>query len=630
MKILTGDIETDGFNPSVIWCAYFIDHDTRETWLFTHPIAPEELQALADKYDRFVFHNGVHYDVPVIRRLLGIPFCTNEQVWDTFIVSRLVSYGRYRTHSLEEIGYSISMLKGAFSDFSRLSDEMIEYMKKDVMVTDKFFRQKLKRFFLDESWQEAIKVEHAIGFIANEMQDHGFLFNKDRAQELLTTIKKSMEELEAEFQEAWPPSLVEDRRIQYRVKTDGTPFKNVLDTIRNSPKCKRVGSELIVYEYEMFDPASPKKRIDKLWELGWQPTEKTKGHFKFSKIRGKPKEVSQQDWDDRKAKFERYGWTCSEENLATLPEDAPDVARKLTQWLTLDGRRSSLEEWLGCVGEDSRIHGTFWGIGAWTQRMSHSNPNSANIFSPFHSKPKNAVEEIKAKYDGELRGLWITDKWLVGTDADGIQLRILAHYLENPQYVEAILKGNKADGTDIHNVNRRALGDACRSREDAKTFIYAWLLGAGVPKVARILGCTIPMAQTAVQTFIDSTDGLGRLKTEIIPRDAARGYFVGIDGRKVVNDSEYLMLAGYLQNGESCVMKHACKLWHDRARAEGIRFNQVNYVHDEWQTEVETKDEAVRLGEIQREAITEVGERLKLFCPLSGETKIGKSWLETH
>jgi len=328
--------------------------------------------------------------------------------------------------------------------------------------------------------------------------------------------------------------------------------------------------------------------------------------------------------------YKHYGWKCSEENLKTLPESAPEAAKDLAKWLTLEGRRSSLEEWLQAVQEDSRIHGKFWHIGAWTGRMSHSSPNQANIPSIFSGKPRSAVEEVKAKYDADLRALFKTDHYLVGADAEGIQLRILAHYMQSEAYRDAIVSGKKEDETDIHNLNKQALGPICRTRDDSKTFIYAWLLGAGLPKIASILQCSVAQAKTAEKNFLDSLPELKKIKTSMIPRDAVRGYFYGLDGRKVMCSSQHLMLAGYLQNGEAVIMKHANVLWRQLAKDEGIRFRQVDMVHDEWQSECPTYEEAVRLGELKCKALEETGEKFDLFCPLAGDYVIGKDWKETH
>jgi len=332
--------------------------------------------------------------------------------------------------------------------------------------------------------------------------------------------------------------------------------------------------------------------------------------------------------------YQRYGWRVNETNLQTLPETAPKAAQDLAQWLTLEGRRSTLEEWIGCCSEDdSRIHGKFWHIGAWTHRMAHTNPNQANPPSVFHGEPKTAVEHVKAKYDGRFRSLLHVPEgsYLVGCDAEGIQLRILAHYMKSDEYVKAIVEGRKEDETDIHNVNKRALGSLCKSRDDAKTFIYSFLLGASVAKTAEVLGCTIPQASGAVESFLTALPELRRVKKVLVPRDAGRGYFTGLDGRKVPCNSEHLMLSGYLQNGESVVMKKATVQWKKDLKGDMINYKLCDLVHDEWQTQVDgTYEEAEHVGKVQAESLRKVGEELGVYCPLAGSYDIGKSWLDTH
>lgn len=330
--------------------------------------------------------------------------------------------------------------------------------------------------------------------------------------------------------------------------------------------------------------------------------------------------------------YKKYGWMVNEENLSTLPKSAPQAAKDLVKWLTLEGRRKSLTEWLGCVADDGKIHGKYWPIGAWTHRMAHSAPNSANIAAPFAGTPSTPVEEIKERYDGPMRDLWEASEgaWLVGTDAEGIQLRLLAHYMKSKEYVEAICKGDKKLGTDIHNMNKKALGPICRTRDDAKTFIYAFLLGAAIPKVAEILGCSNKEASQAINNFLAALPGLKKLKDWTIPNDARRGYFIGLDGRKVKCDSEHHMLAGYLQNGEAVIMKHWTIEWRTRAKEAGIKFRQVNFVHDEVQVEVFSIEDGEKLLDIQKQSMIKISNDLELFCPMAVEGRIGKTWLESH
>lgn len=331
--------------------------------------------------------------------------------------------------------------------------------------------------------------------------------------------------------------------------------------------------------------------------------------------------------------YKRYGWTCSEDNLKTLPSTAPKEARDLAQWLTLEGRRSTLVELLNCTGDDGRIHGKFWHIGAWTHRMAHTNPNSANIPSAFSKTPTTPVEEIKQRYDHRLRECFTVPEGhtLVGCDAEGIQLRILAHYMESEDYVKAICTGDSKLKTDIHSLNQRALGPICRSRDDAKTFIYAWLLGAGIPKISSILGCSIPDAKKAVNQFLDSLPELKRLKNIKVKADAAKGHFIGLDGRVVPCNSDHLMLAGYLQNGEAVIMKNATLKWRRDLIKAGYDFKLVNFVHDEWQIQVKGgEEEAKEVGKIVADSIEYTGNKLKLFCPLAGSFNVGKTWADTH
>jgi len=642
-KIVAIDIETDMIKNILgkavvtkIWCIVCIDVDTKVKDIFYNPTSIPEERERFKKYvstvDRWVGHNAVGFDIPNTNSLLGTSIPTSSVV-DTMVASRLVNFNNgFGGHSLEAWGTHLGYPKIDFHDYSKLTEEMVEYCVRDVEVTIKVY-ERLKKYIMDPEWAKAMRIEHDMIGICQDMKGNGFKFKAEEAREILKEVKGRMSGLEGEFQECFPPELLPTHEIQYRVKLDGTLYDTTAKAIDKYPKTEVVGDMLVCYTYVLFDPSSPKKRIDRLWDAGWDPYEKTKGHNKFLReVRiGKisdPEVIAKKDEN-----FSRYGWTCGEDNLATLPQGAPEGAHKLAEWLTLEGRRSSIVEWLNSTQEDGRIHGTFLHIGSWTGRMSHSAPNQANIFSPFHGEPRSAVEEVKAAYDSKLRALWCVDEGvhLVGTDAEGIQLRILAHLLKNDEYVHAIVSGRKEDETDIHNLNKQALGGVCRSRDDSKTFIYAFLLGAGIPKIASILGTNNGRAGSAMQDFYSNINGLGKLKKTRIPREARRGYFQGVDGRKVACRSEHLMLAGHLQNGESVVMKHATRVWKEQADKEKINYKLIDLVHDEWQTEVHgSMDMTERLGEIQQQSLVTVGETLDLYCPLAGSTDVGVNWLETH
>jgi len=641
-RTVVADIETDSLTPEKIWCLVAKEHGAKGYQIWNKFSGYGSFPSYAKDVDRWVFHNGISFDTPVINRLIAdcIPI---EKVCDTFVVSRLVNYPGYNGHGLDEIGISLGQPKTVFNDFSKYTPTMLSYCKDDVDLGTKVYNH-YEKYINDPAWAKSMWVEHMSAHLCAEMQNNGFKFDMDMAMRMLPQIMDELKALEADMVSAWPPELVEVNRIKYRTKKNGELHKNVSDAMDNYPKTTITDDgdepELVCWDYKSFNPGSTKDRVEKLWEAGWNPTEKSNGHYKFT-LKGEVGQkwptngktiLTQEMYDDKKEYYDYYGWTVSDENLATLPASAPQAAKSLASWLCLNGRLKALEERIRCCDADGRIRTTFWHIGSWTHRKAHSNPNIANISSPFHGEVVTAVDAIKNRYDADMRRMFTVDEghYLVGTDAESIQLRVLAHYLKNDDYIEAIINGRKEDETDIHNVNKRALGLSHLTRDHAKTFIYAWLLGAGTAKVARILGCSTKQAKAAVDNFIANTKGLHALRTGLIKRDAARGYFEGLDGRKVINLSEYHMLAGYLQNGESVIMKYAAILWNQWAKADGVGYLMVNDVHDEWQSEAFTYDDAVHLGKLQCKALEQAGVDLGVRCPMSGETKIGRNWFDTH
>jgi DNA polymerase I-like protein with 3'-5' exonuclease and polymerase domains len=211
-------------------------------------------------------------------------------------------------------------------------------------------------------------------------------------------------------------------------------------------------------------------------------------------------------------------------------------------------------------------------------------------------------------------------------------------------FTRALVSGKKEDGTDPHTLNKIKLGLENITRENAKTFIYAWILGAGIPKVAKILGCSRGEAEFAVDNFIRGYPGLQRLRDDVIPFDKKRGYIKAIDGRLIKINPDWhfgQVLGGYLQSGETIVMKMATLQWKKELTQQGIDFILVNLVHDEWQTETRDNDyDANTVASVQSNAIKSVGDLLGLGCPLLGTAKEvefdgrkqigGYNWYDTH
>lgn len=279
-SLVTVDTETNGFDYTKLLCVavkprgglaqLFSDVKEFEDWC----------EKYTDENTYWVGHNICGFDYWVIKDLTKVHI-TKSKVIDTSVLSRLMDYGRFQTHSLKEIGEHIGVYKGDYTGgFEEFTPEMGDYCVQDAIVADAIYHWLLKQKTPNPS---AWAVEHEMAFICAEMKQTGFNFNKEKAEDLLNEVKRDMSLIEGELQKAYPPKLVEDRRIQWRVKSDGTPYATCLKAMKDAPKWERDGDELVLYKYQEFSPGSPKQRIDVLWDAGWQPYDKTKGHIQHQR-----------------------------------------------------------------------------------------------------------------------------------------------------------------------------------------------------------------------------------------------------------------------------------------------------------------------------------------------------------
>jgi DNA polymerase-1 len=631
------DIETNALrNSSRLWLIGCKEVDTGKVTIFREPDKnPSAFLAYASRVSGWIGHNFLQFDLPEINRLVPGASLDATKVIDTLIISRLLNFNLENGHSLDAWGQRLGFPKLKFNDFDNLTEEMVTYLEGDLEVTYRLF-EKFKPYIFSDRWKKPLRAEHDLAIICRSMSDHGFAFDIDKAKSLHQQLTTRIAELDVELQTAFPPRPVSLGEILPEVTKHGTIHRGKFRWVEDGDLTSfSPGAAFTRISFEPFNPGSAKQRVEVLNAAGWRPTEKTKGHLECERnlSAARWKRLSQAEvrkLEERLEEYKVYGWKTSEENLSTLPRDAPEAAQKLVEWLLLASRTSVLNEWTSAYNDTTgSIHGSFNGIGAWTQRMSHAAPNMANI-------PRD-----DAPYGADMRSMWIApkDRYLIGVDADSIQLRILAHYMDDAKFTTALVSGDKKQGTDAHSMNQKALGlNLCTTRDVAKTFIYAWLLGAGIAKIAEILNCTQAEARIASDNFLSFYPGLRRLKEEIIPRDAASGYFEGLDGRLVMCDNEHLMLAGYLQNGEKVAMTYANRIWRTQLDKERIPYWQVNFVHDEWQTyTIRDMDVAKYVAQVQADALRKAGEELGMKCPLlgsingsHGQLAIGDNWLQTH
>jgi DNA polymerase I-like protein with 3'-5' exonuclease and polymerase domains len=288
--------------------------------------------------------------------------------------------------------------------------------------------------------------------------------------------------------------------------------------------------------------------------------------------------------------------------------DIPE-AKMIYDYLLLQKRAAQIDSWL-THEKDGRVHGRVITNGAVTGRMTHHSPNLAQVPS------------VSAPYGKECRSFWTVPEHhkLVGCDASGLELRMLAHYMRDENYTNEILSG------DIHTANMKAAG--LTDRNQAKTFIYAFLYGAGPAKIGQIVGGGYKEGQKLTDSFLRNTPALARLR-ERVSKFSAGGTLPGLDGRRLRVRSEHAALNTLLQGAGAVVMKQALVLMAESLDTYAIPYKLVANVHDEFQIEV-PENFADVVGKAAVRAIKNAGEVLDLRCPLDAEYNVGNNWAETH
>jgi len=404
-----------------------------------------------------------------------------------------------------------------------------------------------------------------------EQERRGWKIDEKKAMLLLFQLTVIKDELDEQFQKIFPP-LITKEYVYVKYKKDGSLY--------NAHKNLKKDEQGYYREIEeVFNPASRQQIVERLKMLGWEPTVLTeKGNVKID-----------------------------ETILKTI--DIPE-AKLLIDFFLIAKRIVMINAWVDAVQKDGRVHGKVNSCGAISGRMTHFSPNMAQI-------PANY-----SKWGTECRELWIAEEGniLVGCDASGLELRMLAHYINDKDFTNEILNG------DIHTYNQRLAG--IDTRDKAKTFIYAFIYGAGDGKLGQIIKGTKYDGAKLRERFLLALPKLEKFATSV--RYATRkGYIKGLDGRKLYPRSPHSSLNLLLQNAGAIIMKRALTYLSGSDIIKDQKGYFVGNIHDEIQMEVE-KGYEEQLGREAIQAIIKAGENYDLKIPLGGEYSIGHSWSQTH
>ncbi|MCP4899855.1 MAG: hypothetical protein GY906_23045 [bacterium] len=634
-RVAFSDIEANGLDPDQVWCGHVksvggpLDGSQSFTWngprKFNIDAYVDHLIDLQRHGYSLVFHNGLYYDIPVLRKLTRHAdelIITPDRYLDTLVMSRSEFPRRQPGHSLADWGPNLGFDKIQIEDeqWERWDPLMVERCAVDVEITEGVFRRVLERFAEDHSdtdknfvpWR-AIRTEHLCAIDCAAMSHLGMTLDVPYSQKLLSQFLTQKETEEARtlevFQGVWERK---GKPKNYKIKPNKrSPFYGAIEP----------HDEWFVtpVRFAPFNPSSDDHIAKVLTSRGWTP--------KVFTLKGRPK--------------------INDETLAEAARTIPD-AYPLIEY------RHTVKK----IGQlNAPINSKGFG-GGWLQHVSpmdnrvrpHLNHCGTNTWRPSCAGP-NLQQVEKSK---EMRSAWLpTDGWyLVGADAEGIELRALGHYmaeLDGGSYARAVVSGNKADGTDPHTILQRAL--VLPERDDAKTSIYAFIYGAQFPKLGSIMrGALIDagidpnerfpkwsntkIGEWMADRIRDRVPGLIELKEDVTWAATDRGYLYGLLGHRLWVDAPYAALNVLFQAAGATIMKVARIIAAEYLKEEGLvdgrDYRFLLWVHDEYQVEAATQvaAEIVRTSLIR--AIIDAGPELDLQCELGATAAIGTNWSETH
>lgn len=574
MREVILDIEANGLKPTKVWVVVVKDVNTKEVSILRNP-THETLREFLGGVTHIIGHNIIAYDVRVLNQLLGFD-SSSVRLTDTLVLSRLFNPSLEGGHSLREWGIRLKLHKGDYDDWSQLTEEMVDYCVQDVEVTYATYNYLTDK--LNPFGDQSIELEHKVQEIIAGQIENGWLLDQKQAMDLLGTLYEKKIELESTVRDTFKPLPVFVKEIIPKYKKDGS-LSNV--GLKFLGDCiDLVGGQFSRIDYPEFNLGSRQQIGKYLQWFGWKPQE-----------------------------FTETGQPIVDEKVLSNVKDIPE-AQLIGEYLLVQKRIAQVESWMDAVESDGRVHGYVNAIGAVTGRMTHSSPNMAQVPAGY------------SPYGKECRSCWIVPKGykLVGCDASGLELRMLAHYMNDAAYTKEILHG------DIHTANQTAAGLA--TRDQAKTFIYAFLYGAGDAKIGTITGGSARAGRRLKDKFLENTPALASLRDRV-GTAANRGYLTGLDGRRLWVRSPHAALNTLLQSAGAVVMKKALTILDEYAKIYNIQYKFVGNIHDEIQAEVR-EDQAQQFGWLAVECIKAAGVKLNLRCPLDGDFKIGESWAQTH
>lgn len=347
-----------------------------------------------------------------------------------------------------------------------------------------------------------------------------------------------------------------------------------------------------------------------------------------------PKQVGEVLFDqlklDAKAKKSKTGqYSTSEEVLLALKPKHPVVGmilayRELKKLIST--YISALPTYIN--SETGKIHTTYNQTVTATGRLSSSNPNLQNL--PIRSERGQLIRQAVIPDDGCM---------FLSADYSQIELRLMAHFSQDPHMVEAFRSGQDIHAATAAKIFNVPIEQVTKDqRRQAKTANFGIIYGISAFGLAQQLDCSRAEAKALIDGYFAAFPGV----IDYIERQKQlareQGYAVTLFGRKrylpdilshnatVRSFAERNAVNSPIQGTAADIIKMAMVTIHRRLKEEGLRAQMIMQVHDELNFNVPL-NEVEKVREI---VVSEMQNVVHLTVPLIADCGVGTNWLEAH
>ena len=347
-----------------------------------------------------------------------------------------------------------------------------------------------------------------------------------------------------------------------------------------------------------------------------------------------PKQVGEVLFDqlklDAKAKKSKTGqYSTSEEVLLALKPKHPVVGmileyRELKKLIST--YISALPTYIN--PETGKIHTTYNQTVTATGRLSSSNPNLQNL--PIRSERGQLIRQAVIPDDGCM---------FLSADYSQIELRLMAHFSQDPHMVEAFRSGQDIHAATAAKIFNVPIEQVTKDqRRQAKTANFGIIYGISAFGLAQQLDCSRAEAKALIDGYFAAFPGV----IDYIERQKQlareQGYAVTLFGRKrylpdilshnatVRSFAERNAVNSPIQGTAADIIKMAMVTIHRRLKEEGLRAQMIMQVHDELNFNVPL-NEVEKVREI---VVSEMQNVVHLTVPLIADCGVGTNWLEAH